>query len=747
LSLGFASVALAHEDDPKLLDLQPFVPGPGWLRDGGGPQPDRFTSHNVTLMSWISIGDFGNGATAANDCWGYVSGSGREYAIIGLSNATTFVEVTNPGAATIVARISGPTSTWRDIKTYQNYAYAVSEGGSGIQVMDLANIDSGTVTLVNTITSGGTAATHNVALDTTSGFLYRCGGDNNGLRIYSLANPANPTFVGSWSERYVHDAQVVTYTSGPYAGRQIAFCCSGFNGGFDQTGLDVVDVTNKANPVVLSRTFYPSAGYSHQGWLSPDRQYFYLDDELDESSFGIATTTRVIDVSDLDAPVAVATYTNGNPSIDHNLYTRSAFTYAANYRSGLRVFDRANPLAPVEVAWFDTYDADDNPSFNGMWSNYPYLPSAIVIGSDIERGLFVFRVDIPLSFSFPDGLPSEVDPAGGDTLRVVVNGEHGGALESGSVSFHVDTGAGFVALPVDDLGGGEFLATFPAATCGDPVRYYFSAGATSGQVMTSPAGAPVSFYQAVAVAATIVEIEDDMETDIGWVVGAAGDDATTGVWTRVDPVGTSAQPEDDHTAGGTMCWVTGQGAPGGNVGDNDVDGGRTTLRSPQYDLSTMIDPRIGYWRWYNNSAGASPNADIFEVEISNGGGWLNVETVGPTGPETSGGWFYHEFRVADFVVPNDVVRIRFIASDEGSGSIVEAAVDDLSVFDFDCDAAPCPGDLDGSGTIDLGDLSIVLANYGTQSGATAEQGDLNGDGDVDLEDLAAILAIYGSTCP
>ncbi len=125
---------LAHEDDPKALDRHPPYLGPGWTRDGGGTYPP-FDADNVELMSWLPLSTFG--ASSANDCWGYVSPSGREYAIIGLSNGTGFVEVTNPGSARVVKFISGPGSLWRGVKVYGSFCYAVSEGGGGIQVIEV----------------------------------------------------------------------------------------------------------------------------------------------------------------------------------------------------------------------------------------------------------------------------------------------------------------------------------------------------------------------------------------------------------------------------------------------------------------------------------------------------------------------------------------------------------------------------------------------------------------------------------
>lgn len=749
LTVVLAAPVHGHPDDPKLLDRQPRYEGPAWRRDVDGARGEPgFDAVGMTLMSWLPLSSFGS-HTSGNDCWGYVSPSGREYALMGLSGGTGFVEVTNPGNAQIIATIAGPASTWRDIKVYQHYAYAVSEGGSGIQVFDLSQIDNGVVTLVRTVLTGGTTATHNVAIDTVSGYLYRCGGDNNGLRIYSLADPSNPTFVAAWTTRYVHDCQVVTYTDGPYAGRQIAFCCSGFNFGFDQTGLDILDVTDKNNIFVVARIQYSTPAYSHQGWLSPDRQFFYLDDELDEQTFGLTTRTRVIDVSDLQNPVEVAAYTNGNTSIDHNLYMNESFIFAANYRSGLRVFDRSDAVAPVEVAYFDTYPGSDSPNFNGLWSNYPFFPSGTVIGSDIERGLFVWKIDLPpLAISFPNGRPATVDPSGGDAVEVEFAEQFGGTLDPDSPTLYVDTGAGFAPLPMTPLGGNRYQGVFPPAACGSTVRYYVSGMSDQGVEVRSPSNAPAASYETLAVDGAVVLVDETFEAaTAGWGVNPDGTDtASTGQWVRVDPVGTAAQPEDDHTPDpGTRCWVTGQGVVGGGVGDNDVDSGRTTLRSSAYDLTGLDDPRVSYWRWYSNDQGASPNADVFVIDISNDNGqtWTNVETVGPAGPGTSGGWIYHEFRVADFVTPTGQVRLRFIAEDAGAGSIIEAAIDDLRVTDLEC--TPCPLDLNGDGQVGLGDLSILLQNFGT-GGATAEDGDFDQDGDVDVADLAELLTGFGLPC-
>jgi len=238
-----ASAAAAHDDDPKVLQQQPPYAGPGkalWpggLPKGRGGALPAVASNDVSLLSWLTLADFG-GYSAGNDCWGYTSPSGREYAIMGLNSATSWVEITSPTSPVIVATHPGPDSTWHDMKVFEDHCYVVSEGGQGIQVFDMSNIDGGVVAYLGDVTSGGTTATHNVAIDETSGFLYRTGGSSEGLRIYDLnQSKTAPPLAGPWPSYYVHDAQVHTYTAGPFAGREIAFTCSGLNGGGTSTAM------------------------------------------------------------------------------------------------------------------------------------------------------------------------------------------------------------------------------------------------------------------------------------------------------------------------------------------------------------------------------------------------------------------------------------------------------------------------------------------------------------------------------
>ncbi|MCH7701101.1 MAG: choice-of-anchor B family protein [Planctomycetes bacterium] len=362
------------------LGLGLFVPAPAVA---------GFPSENVSMYSHLTLADFG--ATFAEDSWGYVSPSGREYAIIGISTGTGFVEITDPTNPVIVD-IRLQANQGRDMKVYQNYVYSSSDDGP-TYVYDVSEIDSGLVTRVHTFNAG----THNLAVDEVSGFLYLAIGGP--MDIYDLSDPAFPDYVGTWPGQ-THDAQVVTYTEGPYAGRQIAFVFAGWEG-----RVDIVDVTDKANIFLVGQTSYPSPVYTHHGWLTADRQILYVLDEVDE----LARTT-IIDVSDLTNPTFISDFPNSEPSTDHNLYVHNGFIFEANYSSGLRVYDASDPLNPFEVGFFDTFPDSDDPGYIGAWNTYPFFPSGTVIVSDRAGGLFVLDVSAILPCQGDANGDGVVDP-------------------------------------------------------------------------------------------------------------------------------------------------------------------------------------------------------------------------------------------------------------------------------------------------------------------------------------------------
>ncbi len=743
LVIAPSMLALAHEGDLKARDWEPPVYGPVWrLTDEVSSLAENaavtFQSSGIRLMSWFPCNTFNSATTSGNDVWGYVSASGREYALMGLNNGTGFVEVTNPGSSTFVKFIAGVNSLWRNVKTYKTYAYSVSEGGGGIQVFDLAQIDNGIITELPSITTGGSTATHTMIINKQTGFLYRMGGSTNGVRVYNLEpNPAAPLYVTSWNPKYTHDGVVYNYTTGPYAGKEIFFACGGTNGGQTATGMDILDVTNKSNIVTLGRFTYPQAYFCHQVWMSEDLQYAYINDELDEDNIGVYNRGIIANISNLAAPTFAGTYTTGLVSIDHNEYVKGNNLFCSNYTTGLRIFDITNRASPTPTAYFDTYPDDDalaRSTFNGLWSNYPFLPSGTILGSDIERGLFVWKVgEEPVTLSYPEGKPVLFNPTG-QRISVLPTLSGSYTIPAGGVVLLTTQGSTTTQTPMQLESNGVYAAIAPPSTCGLPVSWSVRVTTNDNSVLNDPISGA---YAATSAASVEVSVNQTMEVSpTGWSIGSTADGtlATSGTWVLADPVATTAQPENDHTLIGTKCYVTGNGAVGGSAGAADVDGGQTTLISALLPVSGLDDPQVSYWRWYSNDKGGAPNEDSMPISISgdNGATWVLLELV----TQNANDWVQKKFRVADFVTVTAVgIKLKFVARDLNTGSLVEAAIDDVEVFSLQCPVV-IPGDFNQDNIVDSSDVSILLLAYGECSGCVE---DLDGSGIVDSADLSLQL--------
>jgi len=409
-----------------------------------GPYPCA----HVDLLSVLPIEALGGTAeTDLNDVWGWTDPqTGTEYALVGRTDGTAFVDVSSPTEPVYVGELPSHTtaSAWRDVKVYDHHAFVVSEApGHGMQVFDLTRLrDVGADERPKMFDAtahydGGESVrletAHNVAVNTDTGFGYIVGGDasgaaptcGGGLHMVNVQSPATPTFAGcvpdvatdangsgrsarfsgpssaarlgpnarqSGSARakdagYTHDAQCVTYRGPDPEHRGDEICINA-----NETVVNIADVTDKDAPVTIAEADYPDVGYVHQAWLTDDHRYLYVDDELDERNELVdRTRTLVFDVTDLDAPTHAATFFGSTGAIDHNQYIRGPYSYQANYTSGLRVLDVAAPEAPEEVAYFDTYPDSNAPQFRGAWSTYPFFDRNIVLVSSIGQGLFVVQ--------------------------------------------------------------------------------------------------------------------------------------------------------------------------------------------------------------------------------------------------------------------------------------------------------------------------------------------------------------------
>lgn len=336
--------------------------------------------------------------TAASDVWGWRdTQTGSEYALVALTDGTAFVDITDPENPRYLGVLPSTRSdsSERDVKVYLDHAFVVAgPAGHGLQVFDLKRLRgigepqefSPEITYLDFGEAKG------LAINEASGFAYvvlsdTCG---RGLHMVNVQMPINPMFAGCYSSAESLDAQCIDY-DGPDAdhlGKEICF-------GSNVRQFDIIDVTTKSSPALISTLTHPTIDLYHQGWLTEDRRYFFLDDEFDERDRGVPTTTHVFDVSDLDNPAYAFAYTAQSAATDHNQYVLGNWVFQANFTSGLRVleFGDLDNREITEIAFFDTSPNRDDPdNFSGATGVYPFLPSGTIVVSDTS-GLFLLALD------------------------------------------------------------------------------------------------------------------------------------------------------------------------------------------------------------------------------------------------------------------------------------------------------------------------------------------------------------------
>ncbi len=451
LALGLAAQDVSLESrrpeakGPSVDDAREVAPESRYSAEPIPLQPLAFTPcvagsaagypcNKVDLLSLLPLANMGGGTGSGN--WGWTDpATGKEYALMGRSSGTAFVDVTDPITPIYLGNLPPHTvnSSWREIKTLGNYALIVSEAaGHGMQIFDLTRLRSVVappVTFTESAHYPGFGNCHNVVANEATGFVYGVGSGTcaGGLHMINMANPLAPVAAGCFSaDGYTHDAQCVIY-QGPdaaYYGREICFASN-------EDTVTIVDVTNKAAPVQLSRTTYSGVGYTHQGWLTDDQSRFLVNDVLDEQNLGHNTRTRIFNISDLNAPVIAGIFDGPNTAIDHNMYVANGHLYQANYRAGLRILNLAQVNSGIltEVAFFDTYPPSNSANFNSAWNVYPFFASGSILISDIEKGLFVVRataVPVQPGFRLQPAAPGvSICNPGSANLGVQVLGEGG----------------------------------------------------------------------------------------------------------------------------------------------------------------------------------------------------------------------------------------------------------------------------------------------------------------------------------
>ncbi len=664
-----------------------------------------------------------------NDVWGYTDANGKEYALVGLRNGVSVLDVSNPASPVQVGYAPGDQSTWRDIKVWGDYAYITcDQGDDGLMVMDLSNLPNGIsysfyrpgITL-NGVTDTLNRA-HNIWMD-ENGIAYIAGPNvsNRGVLFLDVATtPGTPIFLGAEDNAYAHDCYArgdTLYTADIYAGQ-----------------FSIYDISDKANPIFLGSQTTPSL-FAHNLWLSDNGQTLFTTDEKANAYVGAYDVSDPSNIVELDRFRPDSTL--GQGVIPHNVHVWNDFLIVSYYTDGCILVDAARPHNLIEVGNFDTY-FPQNSGFNGAWGAYPYFPSGLIAVSDIGNGVYLLQPNYVRACY----LEGEVTDASNNNPINNANIEIQTTLVNASSDINGDYATGFATsgtytVKYSALGYAPKIETVTLSngvlTIKDVQLQPLQAFNLSGNVVhigaTTPVpNAQVEIYNADYSYATTADAngnfsvngfypgdytivagkwgykikgiqnqtipfnsgvlslsleagyEDDFSLDLGWATTAT---ATTGFWERGIPNGIISggslitPSQDIQTDFGEKCYVTGNNDS--SPGSDDVDAGLVRLISPAFDLTNYNDPYISYQVWFTNTGGNGQPNDQLEVVLLANNQQIVLETIS----NSQTGWRPKSYiRVNDFVATTTGnMKIFFQTADDQSGHIVEAAVDGVVIFD------------------------------------------------------------------
>lgn len=662
------------------------------------------------------------GKELSNIC-GYVDSLGNEYALVGTSTGMTIVDVTKPDSIFTVASFIGPNSIWREIKTWKQYAYVTTEGGGGLQIIDMRNLP-GTVLPQKSWTPTVIGQTLNSihALHIDSGYVYLYGSNigNKGIVIGDLTDPWNPVFAGLFNGSYVHDGYVRNDTV--WAGQIYAGTFS------------AIDVSNKANPVVLNTQQTPNA-FTHNTWLSDNSKYLFTTDEVNNSYLAAYDVSNVNNIIYLDK---IQSQYPGSLSIVHNTHILNDYAITSWYKDGVVITDCHRPQNLINVGYIDDVPASGG-GFEGVWGVYPFLPSGTIVTSDIDSGLYVYtptyvracylegvvrdslcntllnNVKIELigtsvldstdfTGNYKTGTPdsgtytAQFSKAGyiTKTVQVTLNNgvvtvvdcnllsnstvnlsglitEFGTGASISGANVEFSNSSSTYSLLSDNSGNYENCATVAG-------QYDFTVGKWGYDTQC--------FDSLVALASPTINVtmhqgySDDFSFDFGWTVNTT---ATTGAWVRDIPVGTSLNFPNDANPGNDVtddcsnkAFVTGNA--GGQAATDDVDGGATMLYSPIFDMTGYIWPELHYSRWFFNAGGTGVPNDSLHISLSNGITTIDIENVTINTPGAST-WMNKSVLLTGLIPFTSTMQLIVRTADATPGHIVEAGFDNFKIVE------------------------------------------------------------------
>jgi len=686
---------------------------------------------NVSLVSQLDY------PVEANDIWGWVDpDDSTEYALVGLQNGVSIVSLADPANPLEVANIPGQNSTWRDLKTWGNFAYVTTDQPGttdGLLVIDLSPLpDSVTYANITEFPGLGSLFTcHNLYID-ENGICYLAGCEQNagGILLFDVASdPGNPVYLGASLPVYAHDV---------YTRNHLMYASEIFAG-----NISIYDVSDPTD-VQLLGSRPTDFTFTHNAWLSDDGNTVFTTDERANAPVGAYDVSDPTDIVELDQFRPSATV--GSGVIPHNVHVFNDYLVISHYTDGLVIADAARPANLVEVGIYDTWSGPDG-GFNGAWGAYPFLPSGRLLVTDIQSGLFVLEPDYQRG-CYLEGVVRDAENASPlNGVEVVIAAQQAnvaqtdlsGAYQTGlampgtyTATFtrtgyepHTDTvtlergvltpldvslqplaradQTGSVVRALDGQGveGAEVIlfneeAGYQFRTTADANGNFTLEDVFVGNY-TLVAGA-WGYFQTVEeevdvsnpASSLFVELdegyEDDFILDLGWETVST---AATGAWERAVPIGTGnpgalANPGQDVAGDvGNFCYVTGNG--GGTIGSFDVDGGRVTLISPPMDLRTYEDPVLRFDAWFFNDGGSGPPDDTLKVFLTNG---IDTALLLARSESSSAWQAFEGIHLADVLSSMDNLQVLFETSDlPSSGHLVEAGVDAFRVEDVQTTAS------------------------------------------------------------
>lgn len=342
----------------------------------------------------LPISSPGNLNLQYNSCWG-LAVNGREYAVMGGAEHVLFFDVTEPTQPKLAGKFKGrSTVVPREFKSYKNRVYAVADGfNDGLMIFDLSHAED---TIIRTYwDTTFFLKIHTIALDTVSGRIYMNGGNaDQGIIVLDASqNPDAPAFLAHpiLPGGYVHDC---------YVRNDTVYASSG------NEGYYIFDFKDPQNPKLLAQN--GTGGFNHNSWLTLDGKYAYYAEEVPKGQ-----PIHIVDLQNLalgEIEIVGSFLDNLQEpnatiklAIPHNVYIKGDLLYDSQYEDGLLIYDISDRLHPVLIAHYDT--RPENTTYNGYygnWGNYPWLPSGTIISSDMQNGLFLFRLPGSVAVKTPE---------------------------------------------------------------------------------------------------------------------------------------------------------------------------------------------------------------------------------------------------------------------------------------------------------------------------------------------------------